>query len=377
MSENLHHDFGPWTVKQLQYSVAGFLKESQFRVDGVYGPETTALVRRFQVDQKIDGDGETGPETWGAIQRALFPRSYSSSTANIVDESFKAVQDALTFQGFPCNTTGKFDSQTIRALRQFQAARRDPTASGDGKLVTPTTFHLLVTGCQTPGKFWFDMGWPQGSYSVETFKCLKNSGMEFATIECYVEEGPHGQFFEKCIQNINNAFVAGFQNVGAYAFFQRYYPEGAEAQVQWLIGNLSAAGGLDKKVSNFMLDIEGGKWMNYTQKQNQQFLLDIKAGFNKLGFDNIVVYCGSEWLTYFGNEFDAFKHYPLVYAHYDDILSFVDFWPPYGGWDKPSGKQFWDGIDGEQICDTDLDWDWSLIPFWASNNSSTSSNMNY
>jgi hypothetical protein len=32
----------------------------------------------------------------------------------------------------------------------------------------------------------------------------------------------------------------------------------------------------------------------------------------------------------------------------------------------PSGKQFWDGAQGETICGLHaIDWDWSAKPFWS------------
>jgi len=37
---------------------------------------------------------------------------------------------------------------------------------------------------------------------------------------------------------------------------------------------------------------------------------------------------------------------------------------PVGGWKSAAGKQFWDGADGESVCDAHLDWDWSASPFW-------------
>ena len=59
----------------------------------------------------------------------------------------------------------------------------------------------------------------------------------------------------------------------------------------------------------------------------------------------------------------------MVYAHYDLVPSdydFVDTAP--GGWTTPAGKQFWDGQQGEVLCEDKggkvMDWDWSPTPFW-------------
>jgi len=44
------------------------------------------------------------------------------------------------------------------------------------------------------------------------------------------------------------------------------------------------------------------------------------------------IYCGREWPKIFGN-FSGLSDWPLWYAHYDLIPSFVDwFGQPYGGW---------------------------------------------
>lgn len=359
MTENLHHDFGPWTVKQLQYTLAGHLNEPSFKIDGVYGPETAALVRRFQTAAKISVDGATGPQTWGAIQSAVYPVKYGAS-----GEVVSAIQEALTFQGFPTNVTGVFDGMTVMSLRNFQIARKDTSSNQNGQVATAATFHLLGTGCNSGGHFWFDAGWPQGILSTETLSCLREQGkFDFVTFECWVEASPTGEFWSECKDNINNAYKAGFTNVGIYMFAQRYNTD-TTSQVRQLLGNLSGT-----NFTNIMLDIEGDKWSQYTHEENQQFILGLKSAFNEMGHDNLVVYCGSEWPDFFGANFTAFSKYPVVYAHYDDIPSFVDFWPSYGGWNAPAGKQFWDGSSGEVICGTGaIDWDWSAKPFWGNNN---------
>lgn len=44
---------------------------SRFGADGAFGAETEAAVRAFQRDQNITVDGIVGPQTWGALDRAL------------------------------------------------------------------------------------------------------------------------------------------------------------------------------------------------------------------------------------------------------------------------------------------------------------------
>ena len=79
----------------------------------------------------------------------------------------------------------------------------------------------------------------------------------------------------------------------------------------------------------------------------------------------LIVYSGRNWPTYFGDDFSDFSASPLVYAHYDNVPSTYDFdFAPYGGWAAAAGKQFWDGIDPEILCEVPMDWDWSPAPFW-------------
>ncbi len=95
------------------------------------------------------------------------------------------------------------------------------------------------------------------------------------------------------------------------------------------------------------------------------FITGLRAGL-EAGGATVVIYCGLGWNSYFGTNFTAFHDLPVIYAHYDNVPSFYDAVDnPYGGWPSPSGKQFWDGADGEVMCGTGaLDWDWAPTPFW-------------
>ena len=59
----LHRD----DIKNIQVA----LKEAGYkpgRVDGIYGPETTAAVRKFQRDRNLRGDGKINARTLGALR---------------------------------------------------------------------------------------------------------------------------------------------------------------------------------------------------------------------------------------------------------------------------------------------------------------------
>ena len=187
--------FGPATVRLAQHLLAGVMRDKAFQVNGVFGPQTAALVRRFQTSQRLSPvDGVLGPVTWARLAAVAAPIRFERSQGQQV----LGLQDALDVQGFACNETGRFDLQTVAALRAFQRARGDTTT--DGRTATAQTWHLLATGCNTTGSFWFDAGWPQGRMSSTSLECLrKQGGMKFATFECWVEEGANGSFWPECV----------------------------------------------------------------------------------------------------------------------------------------------------------------------------------
>ncbi|CUG93286.1 Hypothetical protein, putative [Bodo saltans] len=350
--------FGPPTVRLAQYLLGGALHLANVNATGTLTNSTTLEIKQFQTSVGLQADGFLGPETWTALVAAtiLFatPRPSNDSVAAIL-----GLQDSLTVNGFPTTMTGVFDSATITSLALFQQDRKDATCT-NGTFVTTTTWHLLATGCNATGIFWFDAGWPQGSLSLETLTCLREQGgFRFATYECWVEQGPQGSFWPECVQNIANTWAAGYEAVGVYMFAQRYYDP--IPQALWLLGNLTMH---NVSYQAIMLDIEGDKWGEYTQEQNREFITSLRAVLEAEGV-NVTVYCGDEWPHFFGKNFTTFSDLPLMYAHYDNIPSFYDFFPTYGGWDRPAGKQFWDGSQGESICNSgELDWDWSAKRFW-------------
>ncbi len=146
----------------------------------------------------------------------------------------QALQDSLTFNGFPTKITGNFDSITVKQLHAFGNSRGINTSSS---VVDFETWHLLTSGCNSSksAAFWIDVGWPQGSVTDEQLQCLLAAGFKFITFECWLEE-KGGVFWHPCVDNIFRAQAAGFA-VGVYMFPWR--AADASIQVSQLLGNLS------------------------------------------------------------------------------------------------------------------------------------------
>ena len=346
-------DFGPTTVEIAQHLLGASLGVN-ISATGKYDAAMAANVRLFQEANKLSTDGVLGPETWSALATRTTPIRAGSPAQAVL-----AVQTALTFNGFAVPWTGAFDAATQSALALFESSRGEPQHNLS---VSEHTLHLLVTGCNGTGVFWFDFGWPQGSAPIETFSCLREHGFRFGTFECWIE-GPgseyvNGLFWPQCVQNVANAWAAGLESVGVYMFPQRIGDPVVQAQE--LMGNLSANSVVYSAV---MLDIEGSKWSDYSHAENRVFIASLRETFNAAGV-NVTVYCGREWPDFFGSTYEAFSDVPVIYAHYDNIPSYYDYYPSYGGWSKPAGKQFWDGANGESVCGVEMDWDWSATRFW-------------
>lgn len=305
---------------------------------------------RYQELAGLPVNGYLNIDTWPSLTGEATPLSAGASGSPVL-----ALQDALGANGFAVPISGDFDDATTTALAAFQVDRG--ATVNTGLEVDAQTWHLLATQCNIsmPGHFWFDAGWPQGSLSQSTLECLLDSNFEYAIFECWRESGG-GTFWAECVDNIANAWAAGFEHVDAYMYPERYRDPAAQAQE--LLSNLTANG---VNFGSMMMDVEGTKWDEYTQEENQDFMLSLRAVFDSAGVP-ITVYCGSNWDSYFGSNFTAFQDVHLIYAHYENVPSFYDF-VPYGGWEAPAGKQFWDGLDDEVVCGQPLDWDWSPEPF--------------
>ena len=347
--------FPEWNTRLAQYLLGASLGE-YIRVDGVFTSETTEQISRYQEQAGLVVNGYLNIDSWPNLTAEFSPLFFGSTGRAVM-----GLQDALGANGFEIPVTGSFDNVTASALAAFQLERGASVTTGEE--VDAQSWHLLTTMCNIslPGYYWFDAGWPQGNMSQSTLECLRDHHFEYAIFECW-READGGSFWYECVDNIANAQAAGFEYVDVYMYPERYADP--TQQSSELLANLTAN---SVNFGSIMLDIEGTKWNEYSQNANQEFMLSLKAVFDQENIP-VMVYCGSSWDEYFGTNFTEFQDSPLIYAHYDNVPSFYDYdYAPYGGWIDPAGKQFWDGVDGEIVCDLPLDWDWSPSPFWTKN----------
>jgi hypothetical protein len=354
---SLHEDgrFPPANTRQAQRFLSIALNQN-IVADGIFNNLTTSQIEEFQEKNGIKATGYLNIDTWPQLVSVVTPTYFGSSGIAV-----EALQDSLNWNGFEVVTTGIFDEQTINATRAFQINRGADEKSGE--IIDSQTWHLLITQCNSTGShgyFWFDAGWPQGNITQSTLTCLKNAGFSYGIFQCWREQG-EGTFWEECISNIENAWLSGYSSVGIYMYPNRQYDP--TMQVLQLMGNLTEN---NVKFDIIMLDIEGTDWYNYTIESNKDFMISLKTALKNFNV-SLSIYCGPLWEQYFGIDFTAFADVPLIYAHYDNVPSTYDWdYAPYGGWLKASGKQFFDGVSPEVLCNLPLDWDWSPTPFWVS-----------
>lgn len=109
------------------------------QIDGVYGPQLGAAIRRFQADHRLMVDGVVGPQTWAAMTHTLSTHPSGSViltsvlTTELQEGSSGAavahLQALLDDHGANLAQDGKFGPLTLAAVETFQ---RDNGLPADG-----------------------------------------------------------------------------------------------------------------------------------------------------------------------------------------------------------------------------------------------------
>ena len=111
-------------------------------VDGIFGPNTTTIVKRFQTDNGLTADGVVGRTTWNKLLNSSeLPQNYPSVKRGDSGRYVNILQTQLKYLGYYFGSiTGNFDEATEEALINFQTARGLP---GDGVAGTATWKELF------------------------------------------------------------------------------------------------------------------------------------------------------------------------------------------------------------------------------------------
>jgi len=178
--------------------------------------------------------------------------------------------------------------------------------------------------------------------SASSFSCLVSSGYVFGVTRAFQSNGVPDP---NACNNIRNAHSGGMQYVDVYLFPCPTCGSSGQSQVSSMVNALASNGCTPNTgtqgTSNYgmvWLDIEGTSYWSSQQSVNSNFFEELKSGCSQTGVVCAVYTSASQWNPIMGS-YTGGGSMSLWYAHYDGNPSFSDF-SPFGGWTKPSIKQY-------------------------------------
>ena len=170
-------------------------------------------------------------------------------------------------------------------------------------------------------------------------QCLKSNEYTFGIIRCF-QSNDHVD--NNCPHTIYNAWDGGMDHVDIYMFPDPSAGNPA-GQVDAMVNNLAKYNikpGNAKPGTYGMLwlDIEGSQYWSKDHTTNRNFFSGLVSRAKSHGIHVGVYTSESQWTPIMG-DWSGGSGLSLWYAHYDGSASFSDF-RPFGGWSKPSIKQF-------------------------------------
>jgi GH25 family lysozyme M1 (1,4-beta-N-acetylmuramidase) len=189
-----------------------------------------------------------------------------------------------------------------------------------------------------------DLSVYQGEVSISAWRCLRQSGYEFAIVQAYQSKGVVNPYV---VTDIARAREAGFKYIDIYIFPDFHKGIGSAAsQVKEAVDFVRGHG---QNFGMLWIDIEGPEYWGKCA-DNIAFLRAMVAGAEKMGVKLGIYTSKTQWDP-IGCGSTEFSRFPLWYPHYDNNPSFSDF-RPFGGWTKPSIKQY---TGTTSICGTQID----------------------
>jgi len=175
--------------------------------------------------------------------------------------------------------------------------------------------------------------------SKDAFTCLLKNNYTYAIVRAFRSTGNPDINSPKTVAN---AWAAGLHDVAVYFFPCPKCSSSPESQVQASVDFLK-----QNKVNYtyFWFDIEGTQYWLGDCVKNEQYFRKLVTKAQQLNL-KIGIYSSKVQWTGIFCQATGYQQFPLWYAHYDKNPSFSDF-VPFGGWQKPAIKQFYDQLS---IC---------------------------